>query len=108
MTEGFCGVTSSSWHLYFGNTSFHQSSDSFEAIITTRFIPHPLFDPLFGLDNNIGLIQSPRNIEFSLNVRAVTLPWKFFDEAYISTYLVGARLNDTDLISQIRWNFVQI
>lgn len=96
MTEAFCGGTSSSWHLYFGKTSYSQSLDSSEAIITNQFIKHPLYNQPEFLDNNIGLIQSSRNIELTMWVEAITLPWAAFNEAYISTYYVGTRLNGKD------------
>lgn len=93
MTEAFCGITSNSFHLYFGNTNFSESLNSSEAIISNRFITHPLFQPSSWLENNIGLIQLPVNIEFSTDVRAITLPWNTFDEVSVNTYLVGSRSN---------------
>lgn len=93
MTEAFCGVTSSSWHLHFGKTSYPHGLGSLEPIISNRFITHPLYNQPKFLDNNIGLIQLSTDIELTMWVAAITLPWADFDEAYISTYYVGTRLN---------------
>lgn len=97
MTEAFCGLTSSSWHLYFRETLYsHHNLDSSEAIISNEFIMHPLYNQPNFIDNNIGLIKSSSNIELTMGVEAIALPWAAFDEDDISAYYVGTRMNGND------------
>lgn len=98
MTEAFCGMNPTSWHIYYGETNFTHSSDS-EAIISTNFVSHPLFNyPVAWFENNIGLIELPTNIEFSSDVRAITLPWESKNEQDINAFFVGARINGMYLL----------
>lgn len=90
MTEAFCGIAPTSYHLYFGDTNFPHNS---APVISNAFIAHPLFNNPSWLSNNIALIQLPSAIFFGLSVQAIKLPWEDVDVTSLHTFFVGARLN---------------
>lgn len=104
MTSAYCGRFSESFHVSFGNSNFTMGSE--DAIVSTVFISHPLFNDPSLLANNIALIQLPTQISFSDAVQPIKLPFENVDETSLHTFFVGSR--STPAIFEMRWHFSQV
>lgn len=81
------------YRVFIGAVNWQFDSASSQIIETNQFYNHPLYvDSEGNRTNNIALLELPTEIQFSLNVQPISLPWEYTSDSFegLGLWIVAA------------------